>query len=648
MRAVSLDLLNRLITLDNLSENSVSTVQPWAWDSGDEELGTIGVWSCVGHRQHAWFVVLEHKVFVVEFVTVDGFATSSVSTGEVASLDHELRNDPVELGSSVSKALLASTQGSEVLSGFWYNLIEKLEFDWGKLGSADAGLEEDLLSHRGGRRAESTAEFEHVGDGKLGENCGVVIANFPTAKRPRKKKKKESIEASPIRLLAQENHTIHNDLKGTRMTRENFLKILGHPKKVVAPMVDQSELAWRILSRRYGADLCYTPMFHARLFATDKKYREDMFGPLDGDPKFDRPLVVQFCANDPEYLLEAAKLVQDRCDAVDLNLGCPQGIAKKGKYGAWLMDDWPLIERLISTLNKELKVPVTAKIRVFPANSQTASAGKGQPVANGAKDDDFDREKTLEYARMILRAGAKILTVHGRTRDMKGQLTGVANWSIIKYLREQLAEEFGLQVIFFSNGNILYPEDVQRCLDTVGYDGVMLAEGNLYNPGVFNTNVTGLTEKERIDKQYPRVDKLVEEYYTIVKEVAEKSVASRHAVKSHLFKVLHPFLPKFTDLRQKIATNSVKKPVSSWEDIVEELKKLVEQNYDEKDDVVTEGEQEWWGGAYKQIPYWRCQPYFRKVDGKIVTEDVKRKMATVLEGEEKRRKVQSTDTKSQD
>ena len=66
----------------------------------------------------------------------------------------------------------------------------------------------------------------------------------------------------------------------------------------------------------------------------------------------DRPLFVQFCANDPDYLIKAALMVQQHCDAVDINFGCPQRIAKRGYYGAFLMDNLPLVQQLVSGLVK--------------------------------------------------------------------------------------------------------------------------------------------------------------------------------------------------------------------------------------------------------------------------------------------------------
>lgn len=208
-------------------------------------------------------------------------------------------------------------------------------------------------------------------------------------------------------------------------------------------------------------------MFHARLFKDTAKYRDTHFEPtrhpannahLDGNPLFDRPLFVQFCANDPRELLGAAQHVAPYCDAVDLNLGCPQGIARKGHYGAFLQENQSLIYNLINILHTDLDIPVTAKMRILDT-----------------------QEATLEYAKVLLKAGASILTVHGRRREQKGHITGLADWTVIKYLRDSLPPD----TVIFANGNILQHEDLEECLQATGADGVMSAEGNLNDPTIF-------------------------------------------------------------------------------------------------------------------------------------------------------------------
>lgn len=117
--------------------------------------------------------------------------------------------------------------------------------------------------------------------------------------------------------------------KSNKLAGWDLFESLGRPKKIVAPMVDQSELAWRILSRRYGATLAYTPMINAKQYAqlktaSSKKMWFDKVNNEEGLEGLDRPLIVQFAANDPQLLLESARDLEGKCDAVDLNLGCPQ------------------------------------------------------------------------------------------------------------------------------------------------------------------------------------------------------------------------------------------------------------------------------------------------------------------------------------
>jgi len=112
-------------------------------------------------------------------------------------------------------------------------------------------------------------------------------------------------------------------------------------------------------------------------------------------------------------LLQAARLVEDKCDAVDINLGCPQGIAKRGRYGAYLMEELPLLHDIVSTLAKGLKIPVTCKSRIYK-----------------------DYDATIRLYETLVSAGASMITVHGRTRDEKGQAVAAADWDMIRRIKE--------------------------------------------------------------------------------------------------------------------------------------------------------------------------------------------------------------------
>jgi len=186
-----------------------------------------------------------------------------------------------------------------------------------------------------------------------------------------------------------EKHKLENSAIICRNVR---LKIeLPQHRYILAPMVGGSELAFRILCRRYGAQLAYTPMINSEKFATDPDYRAKEFQTTP----FDRPLVAHFSANNPDTFLKAAKFVESQCDAIDLNLGCPQRVAHTGHFGSYLLDDndRPLILNMIRKLKDNLSIPIFVKIRLLDALPDT-----------------------ILLCRQLIEAGASLIAVHARYR----------------------------------------------------------------------------------------------------------------------------------------------------------------------------------------------------------------------------------------
>jgi tRNA-dihydrouridine synthase 1 len=255
-------------------------------------------------------------------------------------------------------------------------------------------------------------------------------------------------------------------------------------------------------------------------------------------------------------------MVEQQCEAVDLNLGCPQHIAKRGRYGSFLQDDWDLIHKMISTLHHQLAVPVTAKIRVFPSTT-----------------------KTVEYAKMLVDAGAQLLTVHGRLREQKGHHTGLADWTKIKAVKDNI------KIPVIANGNILYHDDVQHCLEQTGADGVMSAEGHLYNPAIFKYHTMP-----------PVTYDIALEYLEICKQVNTRYVV----IKSHLFKLFHTSLPMHTDLRDRLGVatclNEMELITLELKERIEKQRQLAGPNEDTTSFISNNN--------IRQYAPWRCQVNF--------------------------------------
>ncbi|KAL6122905.1 Dus1l [Nucleospora cyclopteri] len=272
-------------------------------------------------------------------------------------------------------------------------------------------------------------------------------------------------------------------------------------------MESYSDEAFRILVRRYKADLCYTEMVHSKNFNASKCNPQKNYWYTTDE--HDRPLVIQICGNNPQEMLKTCLKVQNYCDAIDINFGCPQNIAKKGNYGAFLMEDYELAREIVSTLSKNIKVPLFCKIRVFESI-----------------------DKTVEFAKMLENNGCALMAVHGRTKEQKKQNTGYVSLNHIK------AVKMAVKIPVVSNGGVLEHSDIEKTIKITNCDGIMIAEPALFIPTIFTPIKRTCIE-------------LLEEYLTIVKENPTKT-AQRH-VKGHVFKFLRRLCDYKKDLNEEIS-----------------------------------------------------------------------------------------------
>lgn len=244
---------------------------------------------------------------------------------------------------------------------------------------------------------------------------------------------------------------------------------------VLAPMVGGSELPFRMMCRKYGAQLCYTPMMYSKQFVEDPAYREEAFQTHSSD----RPLVAHFCGNDPNTLLKACKLVEGQVDAVDINLGCPQRIACSGHFGSFLLDenDHPLVMNMVNTLAKNLRVPVCVKMRLLPT-----------------------LQGTIEFCEALQKNGASLIAIHARYRGSPTQpRDGPAHLEQITEIMKHLS------IPVLANGNVRGPQDFHTNMELTKANGIMVAESALDNPAIFAAatgKMSALPHKLALAKEY--------------------------------------------------------------------------------------------------------------------------------------------------
>lgn len=229
----------------------------------------------------------------------------------------------------------------------------------------------------------------------------------------------------------------------------------GERPLVLAPMEDVSDPPFRILCRRFGADLVVTEFVSSGGLIHGA---QDSAQKLDIDPG-ERPTAIQIFGGDPEQMEKAARIVdQAEPDLVDINFGCPVKKVIGQGAGAAALRDLDLMERLADAVVRNVSSPVTVKTRL------------------GWSDGEIRIHEAIYRLQDV---GVQAVTVHARTRTQ--QYRGKADWSQLKRLKE----DHRIRIPIIGNGDVFTPQDVCRMFSDTGVDAVMIGRGAVGYPWIF-------------------------------------------------------------------------------------------------------------------------------------------------------------------
>ncbi len=223
----------------------------------------------------------------------------------------------------------------------------------------------------------------------------------------------------------------------------------------LAPMEDVSDPPFRLICKRFGADMMYTEFISSGGLIYDA---HDSLKKLDIYEK-ERPVGIQIFGGDVDQVREATRIVDAvGPDLIDINFGCPvkKVVSKDG--GAGILRNLPKMSQITRAVVEEASRPVTVKTRL------------------GWNDESI---RIIEVAQMLEEAGVEALTVHARTR--KQMYKGEARWQWLKKIRD----ESGISMPLIGNGDASSPEKVKQMFDVTGVDAVMIGRGAIGNPWIF-------------------------------------------------------------------------------------------------------------------------------------------------------------------
>ena len=246
---------------------------------------------------------------------------------------------------------------------------------------------------------------------------------------------------------------------------------LGEHPVLLAPMEDVTDIAFRLMCKRFGADMVYTEFVSADALIRNVSKTQQKLNVSDEE----RPVAIQIYGKEVGPMVEAAQICEEaHPDVLDINFGCPvKKVAGKGA-GAGMLRNIPLMLEITREVVKAVKLPVTVKTRL---------------------GWDADHRIIVELAEQLQDCGIAALSIHGRTRAQ--MYTGEADWTLIRTVKQNPR----MTIPIIGNGDVVTAEDCRSRFDKTGVDGVMIGRGSIGRPWIFREVKHYLTTGELLPKE---------------------------------------------------------------------------------------------------------------------------------------------------